>query len=50
MLFGFTNIPATFQDYINKFLAEKLNIFIIIYLNIIPIYSKNKGKKYVKAI
>ncbi len=33
ILFGLTNISAIFQGYINKILAEKLNIFIIVYYN-----------------
>ena len=30
-------------DYINKILAKKLNIFVIIYLNDIFIYTKDLG-------
>ncbi len=41
---------ATFQDYINKILVEKLNVFVILYLNDILIYIENKKKEYVKAI
>lgn len=33
MLFGLLNILDSFQDYINKILAEKLDILIIMYLN-----------------
>ncbi len=44
MLFVLTNIPATFQGYINKILMKKLGIFIIIYLDNIIIYIKNKQK------
>ena len=33
MFFGLSNAPASFQDYINKILAKKLNIFVIVYLN-----------------
>ena len=43
MLFGFFNTPATFQRYVNKILTEKLNIFIIIYLDNILIYTKDLG-------
>ena len=41
MLFGFFNTLALFQNYINKILAKKLDIFIIIYLNDIFIYNKD---------
>ena len=40
MLFGLSNTPASFQGYINKILAKKLNVFIIVYLNNILIYIK----------
>ena len=43
MFFGLSNTPTTFQKYINKILAEKLNIFIIVYLNNILIYIKDLG-------
>ena len=32
ILFGLFNALTSFQDYINKILAEKLDIFIIVYL------------------
>ena len=41
MLFGLSNALATFQKYVNKILAEKLDIFIIVYLNNILIYNKD---------
>ncbi len=50
MLFGLTNILAIFQGYINKILAEKLDVFIIVYLDDILIYTKSKGKKHMKAV
>ncbi len=50
MPFGLTNAPATFQSYINKILAEKLNVFVIVYLNDIFIYTENKGKEHVQAV
>ncbi len=50
MPFGLTNTPPTFQDYINKILAKKLNVFIIMYLNDILIYTENKGIEYVEVI
>ena len=39
-----------FQGYMNKILAEKLNVFVIMYLNNIFIYIKNKGEEHVEAI
>ena len=33
ILFGLFNAPASFQGYINKILAKKLDIFIIMYLD-----------------
>ena len=43
MLFGLFNAPATFQKYINKILAQKLDVFVIVYLDNILIYIKNPG-------
>ena len=50
--FKLINASATFQTYINNILKEHLNMFIIIYLNNILIYSKNEKdyKKHVKQI
>ncbi len=39
-----------FQNYINKLLAKKLDIFIITYLNNIFIYTENKKKNHIEAI
>ena len=50
MPFSLTNAPAIFQRYINKILVEKLDIFIIMYLDDIPIYTKSKGEKHVQAV
>ena len=50
MFFGLFNTPATFQEYVNKILAEKLDIFIIIYLNDILIYTKDPEQSYIKAV
>ena len=41
MLFGLSNVLASFQDYINKILTKKLNVFVIVYLDNILIYTKN---------
>ena len=50
MPFSFSNTPATFQRYINKILAKKLNVFVIVYLENILIYTKDSGQLHVKAI
>ena len=42
--FSLLNILATFQAYINRVLASLVNIFCIIYLNDILIYSKTSEK------
>ena len=44
MPFGLSSVPASFQGYINKILAEKLNIFVIIYLDDIFIYTEDPGQ------
>ena len=43
MPFGLSNAPASFQRYINKILAEKLNIFVVVYLDDILIYTEDQG-------
>ena len=43
MRFGLSNTPATFQGYVNKILVEKLDIFVIVYLDDILIYTKDRG-------
>ena len=50
MLFGLINALAIFQSYINKILVEKLDVFVIVYLNDIIFYIKSKDKESVKAI
>ena len=50
MPFGLLNVPASFQGYINKILAKKLNVFIIIYLNNILIYTKDAGQTHVDDV
>ena len=50
MLFGLTNAPAKFQGYINMILVEKLDIFIIVYLDNILIYNKDDGDGHVAAV
>lgn len=43
MPFDLSNTPASFGGYINKIIAEKLDIFIIVYLDNILIYVKDPG-------
>ncbi len=50
MPFGLTNALTTFQGYINKILTEKLHVFVIVYLDDILIYTKNKGEEHVQAV
>ena len=39
MPFGLSNVSATFQAYINKTLADMINVFCVVYFNDILIYS-----------
>ena len=50
MPFGLFNTPASFQGYINKILAKKLDVFVIVYLDDIFIYTKDKGQGHMKAM
>ena len=50
ILFGLTNASATFQGYINKILAEKLDVFMIMYLDDILIYTESEDEEYVQAV
>ena len=50
MLFALTNTLATVQSYINKILAEKFDIFVMVYFDDILIYEKNKGKKHLQVV
>ena len=50
MPFGLTNALASFQVYINNMFTEKLDIFVIVYLDDILIYTKDDGNGHVAAI
>ena len=50
MLFGLSNAPITFQGYVNKILTEKLDIFIVVYLDNILIYTKDFGQPHVEVV
>ena len=43
MPFGLSNTPATFQRYVKKILAKKFDIFVIVYLDDILIYTEDLG-------
>ena len=45
-----SNALASIQDYMNKILAEKLDIFVIVYQNDIFIYTKDPGQSHVKVV
>ena len=50
MPFGLTNATGSFQGYVNKNLAEKPDIFVIVYLDDILIHTEDPGKAHVKAV
>ena len=50
MPFKLFNTSASFPDYINKILAKKLDIFIIVYFDNIFIYTKDLGQLHINAI
>ena len=50
MLFRLSNTLPSFQNYINKILAKKLDIFLIVYQDDILIYTEDLGQGYVKAV
>ena len=49
ILFRLSNAPVSFQSYINKVLAKKLDIFIIVYLDGILIYTKNSSQVHINT-
>ena len=50
MPFGLFNAPPSFHGYINKIVAEKLNIFVIVYRDDIFIYTKDPGQGHKEAM
>ncbi len=50
MSFRLANALATFQSYINICLADKLDIFYILYLDNILIYTSEKKDEHEKAV
>ena len=50
MFFRLTNASLSFQEYINKILTKKLDIFAILYLDNIFIYTDNDRDSHVLAV
>ncbi len=50
MSFDLINTSATFQNYINKILVKKFDVFVIINLDNILIYTESERKEHVEAI
>jgi len=52
MPFGLSNAPSAFQRFINDIFSDVLDIFVVIYLDDILIYSDNMDdhKKHVKEV
>ena len=46
MLFGFTNAPAAFQQFMNDIFSDLLDVCVMIYLNDILIYSNNMSEHH----
>ena len=50
MLFRWSNALVSFQYYIIQILAKKLDIFVIVYLDEILIYTEDLGQSHVAAV
>lgn len=50
IFFGLSNTPASFKGYINKIPTEKLNVFVIGYLDNILTYTKKTSEPHVKVV
>ncbi len=50
MHFGLSNAPASFQGYINKILAKKLDIFVVVCLDDLLIYTEDLGQPHVDVV
>jgi len=52
MFFGLTNTPIVFQKFINNIFSNFLNVYVMIYLDNILIYSNNMSEYhwYIKKV
>lgn len=50
IIFGLSSISTSFQGYINKILSKKFNVFIIVYMDEVLIYTKDECLSHVKVI
>ncbi len=50
MPFGLSNALTNFQGYIKKILAEKLDFFIVVYLDDILVYTEDLGQPHVDVV
>ena len=50
MPFGLSIAPVIFQGYVNKILAQKLDIFVVVYLNNILIFTEDPEQPHVEAV
>ena len=50
MSFSLSNTPTTFQEYVKKIFAKKLDMFVIIYLNDIMIYIKDLDQPNIEIV
>jgi len=52
MSFGLTNVPAVFQCFMNNIFLDLLNVYIVVYLDNILIYSNNllQHQSHVKEV
>jgi len=46
MLFGLTNVPMAFQQFMNDIFSDILDVCVVIYLDDILIYSNNMSKHH----
>jgi len=52
MLFGLLNAPAVFQQFMNEIFGDLLDVYVVVYLDDILIYSNNPDdhRKHVKEV